>query len=37
MIRAFSTWSIRYLILDTSNWWVGHEVLVSPEWIQDVT
>lgn len=32
-----STWSIRYLILDTSNWWVGHEVLVSPEWIQDVS
>jgi hypothetical protein len=32
-----STWSIRYLILDTSNWWVGHQVLVSPEWIQDVS
>lgn len=29
------TWSIRYLIVNTSNWWVGHEVLVSPEWIQD--
>ncbi len=31
------TWSIRYLILDTSNWWVGHQVLVSPEWIQEVS
>lgn len=31
-----STWSIRYLIVNTSNWWVGHKVLVSPEWIQDV-
>ena len=32
-----STWSIRYLIVNTSNWWVGHKVLVSPEWIQDVS
>jgi hypothetical protein len=31
------TWSIRYLIVDTSNWWVGHKVLVSPEWILDVS
>lgn len=30
------TWSIRYLIVNTSNWWVGHQVLVSPEWIQQV-
>jgi hypothetical protein len=25
------------LIVNTSNWWVGHKVLVSPEWIQDVS
>jgi hypothetical protein len=31
------TWSIRYLIVNTSNWWIGHAVLVSPEWIQDVS
>jgi hypothetical protein len=31
-----STWSVRYLIVNTSNWWVGHQVLVSPEWIRDV-
>jgi hypothetical protein len=31
------TWSIRYMIVNTSNWWVGHEVLVSPEWIQQVS
>jgi hypothetical protein len=30
-------WAVRYLIVNTSNWWVGHQVLVSPEWIQDVT
>jgi hypothetical protein len=31
------TWSIRYLIVNTSNWWVGHQVLVSPEWIQEIS
>jgi len=31
------TWSIRYLIVNTSNWWVGHTVLVSPEWIRKVS
>ena len=31
-----STWSIRYLIVNTSNWWMGHQVLLSPEWISDV-
>jgi len=30
------TWSIRYLIVNTSNWWAGHLVLVSPEWINQV-
>lgn len=30
------TWSIRYLIVNTSNWWVGHQVLVSPEWISRI-
>jgi hypothetical protein len=27
------TWAIRYLIVDTSNWWLGHKVLIAPEWI----
>jgi sporulation protein YlmC with PRC-barrel domain len=31
------TWAIRYLIVDTSNWWSGHHVLVSPQWIEDVS
>jgi len=32
-----TTWSIRYLVVNTSNWWVGHDVLVSPEWIQKIS
>jgi hypothetical protein len=31
------TWAIRYLIVDTSNWWLGHQVLVAPKWIQHVS
>ncbi len=30
-------WSVRYLIVNTGNWWGGHQVLISPEWIQDVS
>jgi len=31
------TWSIRYMIVNTSNWWSGHSVLISPEWIDNVS
>ncbi len=29
-------WKIRYLVIDTGNWFPGKKVLISPEWIQDV-
>jgi hypothetical protein len=29
-------WAIRYLIVNTSNWWLGHEVLIAPEWIEEI-
>lgn len=28
------TWAIRYLIIDTTNWWPGKKVLISPQWIE---
>ena len=31
------TWAIRYLIIDTQNWWPGKKVLVSPQWIDNVS
>lgn len=31
------TWAIRYLIIDTRNWWPGRKVLVSPQWIERVS
>jgi hypothetical protein len=30
-------WVIRYLIIDTHNWWPGKRVLISPEWIERVS
>ena len=30
------TWAIRYLVVDTSNWWMGHKVLIAPDWISGV-
>jgi uncharacterized protein YrrD len=29
-------WTIRYLVIDTKNWWAGKKVLVSPEWLTRV-
>ena len=30
-------WSIRYLVIDTRNWWPGKHVLMSPQWIERVS
>ena len=30
-------WAISYLMVNTSNWWGGHRVLVCAEWIKDVS
>lgn len=31
------TWAIRYAIVNTGNWWLGHQVLIAPQWIRDVS
>lgn len=30
------TWQVRYLIADTSNWWMGHRVLINTQWVKDI-
>jgi len=30
------TWAIRYLVVNTSNWWVGQQVLIAPTWIDEI-
>jgi hypothetical protein len=31
------TWEVRYLVVDTSNWWFGKKVLVAPHWASGVS
>ena len=31
------SWAVRYLVVDTSNWWFGKHVLVAPEWISEIS
>ena len=31
------TWAIRYLVVDTKNWWPGKHVLIAPQWIERVS
>lgn len=37
MLVDEATWAIRYLVIDTGNWWTGHKVLIPPEWIREVS
>lgn len=37
MLVDDQTWAIRYLIVNTSNWWLGHRLLIAPQWIEDVS
>jgi hypothetical protein len=30
------SWAVRYMIVDTTNWWAGKQVLVAPAWIRQV-
>ena len=32
-----ATWAIRYLVVDTKNWWPGKKVLISPHWIEKIS
>ena len=29
-------WAIRYLLVNTSDWWLGHQTLIAPPWITDI-
>jgi hypothetical protein len=30
-------WKIRYMVVDTVNWWPGRKVLVAPDWIKKIS
>lgn len=31
------SWAIRYMVIDTGNWWSGKKVLISPDWIRQLS
>jgi hypothetical protein len=31
------TWEVRYLVIDTRNWWFGKKVLVAPHWANHIS
>lgn len=31
------TWEVRYLVIDTANWWPGKQVLVAPRWASRIS
>ena len=31
------TWEVRYLVIDTRNWWLEHRVLVAPHWTKRIS
>ncbi len=37
MLLDDGAWTIRYLVVNTSDWWLGHQVLVAPPWITDIS
>ncbi len=32
-----ATWGVRYLVIDTSNWWFGRKVLIAPHWAHRIS
>ncbi len=37
MLLDEQTWAVRYLVVNTSNWWGGHLVLIAASWIDSVS
>jgi len=37
MLVDENTWALRYLVVETTNWWGGHQVLISPNWIESIS
>jgi hypothetical protein len=37
MLVDIETWTIRYLIVNIGNWWLGHQTLIAPRWIKAVS
>lgn len=31
-----TSWDVRYLVIDTRNWWPGKKVVIAPEWVKEI-
>jgi len=36
LIADTESWTIRYLVIDTKNWWPAKKVLVATDWVTDI-
>jgi PRC-barrel domain protein len=36
MLVDEATWAVRYMVVETGSWWLGHQVLIAPQWIREV-
>lgn len=32
-----ASWAVRYFVVRTGNWWIGHQVLIATAWIRNVS
>ncbi|MBK7000069.1 MAG: PRC-barrel domain containing protein [Rhodoferax sp.] len=37
MLVDEESWAIRYLVVETGNWWLGHQVLIAPDWLTKIS
>jgi uncharacterized protein YrrD len=35
MLIEEGSWAIRYVVVETGHWWLGHRVLIAPRWVRD--
>jgi len=36
LLVDMETWAVRYMVVNTSSWWLGHQVLIATQWIWEV-
>jgi uncharacterized protein YrrD len=31
------TWAVAYLVVEAGGWWLGHQVIIAPQWIEQIS
>jgi hypothetical protein len=37
IVESETSWNVRYLVVDTKNWLPGKKVLISPQWVENIS